>query len=128
MAKFAEGFEVTRETTNARTVTMGDKFQENCTIQDFAGYDATNVFAALTAALTDGSYVKFPPGAYALTTAYTIASGKVVELAPGCVLTVDAVALTCTGTLLRYLTGSRVLANSGTTPGAGLLLVTTTNG
>ena len=128
MAKYGEGIEVVRESTNARTRTIGDKTEELCTIQDFAGFDATNVFTALTNALTDGSYVKFPPGAYALTTAYTIASGKVVELAPGCVLTVDAVALTCTGTLLRYLTGSRVLANSGTTPGAGLLLTTTTNG
>jgi hypothetical protein len=95
-------------------------------IQDFAGYVATDVKVALAAALTDVATVYFPPGAYALDTDYTIASGKTAVLLPGAVLTVNSgKTLTCTGTLLRFVTGQ--LVATGTATGAGKLLVTTTN-
>lgn len=126
MAKFAEGFEVTRETANARVRTFGEKFEDYPVIQDFNGYSATDVYTALTAGLTDGSTVYFPPGAYALNTDFTIASGKTVVLMPGAVLTVNSgKTLTCTGTLLRFVTGQ--LVATGTVTGSGKLLVTTTN-
>lgn len=126
MAKFAEGFEVTRESATARVRTIGDKFEDYPVIQDFAGYSATNVFAALTSALTDSSTVYFPPGAYALDTDYTIASGKTVVLMLGAILTVNSgKTLACTGVLLRFVT-AQLVAN-GTVNGSGKLLVTTTN-
>lgn len=117
---------VQRSSTNSRERLLGHKLDAYPLIGDFAGYDATTVGAALANALTDTDTVYFPPGAYTLATDYTIASGKTVVLLPGAVLTVaSGKTLTCTGVLLRFVTGQ--LVATGTVTGAGKLLVTTTN-
>ena len=105
---------------------LGHILEQMPFLADFAGYDATAIKVALTAALTDVATVFLAPGAYTLEDDYTIASGKTVVLLPGAVLTVaSGKTLTCTGTLLRFVTGQ--IAGAGTVSGSGKLLITTTN-
>lgn len=124
--RFAEGFEIVHSDANGRVRTLGERNEDYPVIQDFAGFSATDVYTALTNALTTLATVYFPPGAYALNTDFTIASGKTVVLMPGAVLTVNSgKTLTCTGTCLRFVTGQIVA--TGTATGSGKLLITTTN-
>lgn len=119
-------FHVQGPTANAVVRPLNAKLAGLPFVQDFAGFVATDVAAALGAALTDGAYCIFPPGVYALDTDYTIAAAKHVWLMPGAVLTVNSgKTLTCTGTLLYQYAAQ--LVRTGTVSGAGDLLTTTTS-
>lgn len=121
-----DDIQTARSTTNAVVRTFRDILDSLPFLKDFAGFDASDIKVCLANALTDVDTVYLAPGAYTLATDYTIASGKTVVLLPGAVLTVaSGKTLTCTGTLLRFVTGQ--LVATGTVSGSLKLLVTTTN-
>jgi hypothetical protein len=119
MATMFESLEVIRETTNAARRTLGAKLEEFPTLADFAGYDAAEIYTALSNAFTDDNVVVVPPGtSVTLSTNYTLPADNTLWIQPGATFVIDTGnTLTLAGTI--YNQGTLTVTGTLTPSGAG---------
>lgn len=91
-----------------------------------AGDSNTDLAKVLALGFAEFAILHVTEGTHYVNSDYTVASGKVLVIWPGAVVSIaSGKTLTCTGTVIRFVTGG--LAGSGTASGSGKLLITTTN-
>lgn len=126
MARIYEGIQIQKDTANGVIRELGSILEQFNFLQDFKGFDATEIEIALANAFTDVAVVLLLPGAYAVKDDYTIPAGKtLIQLPKAVITTPTGKTFTCTGTSVRFLDADHT--GAGTYAGAGQLLITTTN-